>query len=181
MLWRGQVLTKSFFYMTYSLDWYFLGNAQGAKYQSHIVKEYQHWSLLSFVLNYYPASVFFYAGQSYFLLIPITPQATRPPAFPVVKLNSWPPFPRSSTPSWTCCEIFRINITVHNLRSGEQGSTLWSMWLQFTGQILNGELVCWPAERLTSCDQYGKLLWLKLPWQSQNRNYSWLISIFTYL
>jgi len=29
------------------------------------------------------------------------PQATRPPAFPVARLSSWPPFPRSSGSAWT--------------------------------------------------------------------------------
>jgi len=37
----------------------------------------------------------------YTLATPITPQANRPPALPVVLENSWPPFPRSSASAWT--------------------------------------------------------------------------------
>lgn len=38
---------------------------------------------------------------NYYLVIPMTPHARRPPAFPVVLLNSWPPRPRSSSSTWT--------------------------------------------------------------------------------
>ena len=37
--------------------------------------------------------------------IPITPQASLPPAFPVVFDNSCPPSPRSSTPAWTTKDL----------------------------------------------------------------------------
>lgn len=33
--------------------------------------------------------------------IPMTPQARRPPALPVVLLSSWPPLPKSSISAWT--------------------------------------------------------------------------------
>ena len=33
--------------------------------------------------------------------MPITPQESLAPAWPVVKLSSWPPFPRSSSSAWT--------------------------------------------------------------------------------
>lgn len=39
--------------------------------------------------------------EVYNFAIPIIPQAIRAPAFPVVRLNSWPPLPRSSGSAWT--------------------------------------------------------------------------------
>ena len=36
----------------------------------------------------------------FYLQMPMTPQARRPPALPVVLLSSWPPWPRSSTSAW---------------------------------------------------------------------------------
>ena len=38
--------------------------------------------------------------SNHYLENPITPQARRPPAFPVVLLSSCPPLPRSSTSAW---------------------------------------------------------------------------------
>lgn len=38
---------------------------------------------------------------SLYWVIPMTPQAGRPPALPVFLLSSWPPFPRSSVPACT--------------------------------------------------------------------------------
>ena len=37
---------------------------------------------------------------SFYLAKPMTPQAKRPPAFPVALLNSWPPLPKSSMSAW---------------------------------------------------------------------------------
>ena len=93
-----------------------------------------------------------------YLEMPMTPQARRAPAFPVVLLSSWPPFPKSSTSAWICGQERQISPDYHHKYYTGPGS--------ITSQQCRDQFRCAPSQWETSsqCNDISHWLDAYLEW-----------------